>query len=546
MHVHPPNHGLRALFWLILSIFSFPSFATSTDQTPNFDQHVNSFISPIAEQLSAIVFFKISIFGYSVPIIVLWLSLAAVFFTFYLNFVNLRGLGTAFRLIRGDYTNPKAEGEISHFQAVATAISGTVGIGNIGGVAVAITIGGPGATFWLILAGFLSMSTKLVECTLGVKYRKVNPDGSISGGPMYYLEHYLKSRNYPTLGKCLGGFYALALVIGCLGIGNMFQSNQAYAQLLVVTGESQSFFADKGWLFGVIMAVLVALVILGGISSIAKVTAKLVPIMALLYVVSACVILTMSAEHLPDAIALIFSSAFTLESATGGAVGAIIVGFQRAVFSNEAGIGSSSIAHSAVQTDEPASEGLVSLFEPLIDTVFICTLSALVVISTAYPTGLIHGELVGIELTSAVFAHHIHWAPYPLAIAALLFAFSTTIAWSYYGLKGWTYLFGEKKSTKLLFKLMFCSFVALGSMIHLDAVLQFSDALVFLIAVPNVLGLYLFAPLVKREVEDYLNRIKLGKIVNYRHLNENHEAYPSYKRLWIRLTSRSQYRSEQT
>ncbi|MFY2508264.1 alanine/glycine:cation symporter family protein [Vibrio pectenicida] len=546
MHVHPPNHGLRALFWLILSIFSFPSFATSTDQTPNFDQHVNSFISPIAEQLSAIVFFKISIFGYSVPIIVLWLSLAAVFFTFYLNFVNLRGLGTAFRLIRGDYTNPKAEGEISHFQAVATAISGTVGIGNIGGVAVAITIGGPGATFWLILAGFLSMSTKLVECTLGVKYRKVNPDGSISGGPMYYLEHYLKSRNYPTLGKCLGGFYALALVIGCLGIGNMFQSNQAYAQLLVVTGESQSFFADKGWLFGVIMAVLVALVKLGGISSIAKVTAKLVPIMALLYVVSACVILTMSAEHLPDAIALIFSSAFTLESATGGAVGAIIVGFQRAVFSNEAGIGSSSIAHSAVQTDEPASEGLVSLFEPLIDTVFICTLSALVVISTAYPTGLIHGELVGIELTSAVFAHHIHWAPYPLAIAALLFAFSTTIAWSYYGLKGWTYLFGEKKSTKLLFKLMFCSFVALGSMIHLDAVLQFSDALVFLIAVPNVLGLYLFAPLVKREVEDYLNRIKLGEIVNYRHLNENHEAYPSYKRLWIRLTSRSQYRSEQT
>ena len=546
MHVHPPNHGLRALFWLILSLFSFPSFATSTEQTPNFDQHVNSFISPIAEQLSAIVFFKISIFGYSVPIIVLWLSLAAVFFTFYLNFVNLRGLGTAFRLIRGDYTNPKAEGEISHFQAVATAISGTVGIGNIGGVAVAITIGGPGATFWLILAGFLSMSTKLVECTLGVKYRKVNPDGSISGGPMYYLEHYLKSRNYPTLGKCLGGFYALALVIGCLGIGNMFQSNQAYAQLLVVTGESQSFFADKGWLFGVIMAVLVALVILGGISSIAKVTAKLVPIMALLYVVSACVILTMSAEHLPDAIALIFSSAFTLESATGGAVGAIIVGFQRAVFSNEAGIGSSSIAHSAVQTDEPASEGLVSLFEPLIDTVFICTLSALVVISTAYPTGLIHGELVGIELTSAVFAHHIHWAPYPLAIAALLFAFSTTIAWSYYGLKGWTYLFGEKKSTKLLFKLMFCSFVALGSMIHLDAVLQFSDALVFLIAVPNVLGLYLFAPLVKREVEDYLNRIKLGEIVNYRHLNENHEAYPSYKRLWIRLTSRSQYRSEQT
>ncbi|MYM60612.1 amino acid carrier protein [Vibrio sp. OCN044] len=544
MHLHPPNSPLRVLLWFILSTLSFPSFATEPNQAFNFDQKVNSFISPIAQQLSSIVFYKISLFGYSVPIIVLWLSMAAVFFTFYLNFVNLRGLGTAFRLIRGDYTNPKATGEISHFQAVATAISGTVGIGNIGGVAVAITIGGPGATFWLIMAGFLSMSTKLVECTLGVKYRKVNPDGSISGGPMYYLEHYLKSRNYPRLGKCLGGFYALALVIGCLGIGNMFQSNQAYAQLLVVTGESQSFFADKGWLFGVIMAVLVALVILGGISSIAKVTAKLVPIMAILYVVSACVILTMSAEHLPNAVSLIFSHAFSLESATGGAIGAIIVGFQRAVFSNEAGIGSSSIAHSAVQTDEPASEGLVSLFEPLIDTVFICTLSALVVISTAYPTGLIHGELVGIELTSAVFAHHITWAPYPLAIAALLFAFSTTIAWSYYGLKGWTYLFGEKRHSKLLFKLMFCSFVALGSMIHLDAVLQFSDALVFLIAVPNVLGLYLFAPLVKREVEDYLNRIKLGEIVNYRLIEKTNDTRIHGSNFWYRIVKRSNYKSE--
>lgn len=529
MHLHPLNQAFRVLAWFVPLSLSSPALATNSAKALNFDQQVNSIISPIAHQLSSIVFYKINLFGYSVPIIVLWLSVAAVFFTFYLNFVNLRGLATAFRLIRGDYTNPRATGEISHFQAVATAISGTVGIGNIGGVAVAITIGGPGATFWLIMAGFLSMSTKLVECTLGVKYRKVNPDGSISGGPMYYLEHYLKSRNYPTLGKCLGSFYALALVIGCLGIGNMFQSNQAYSQLLAITGESQSFFADKGWLFGLIMAVLVALVILGGISSIAKVTAKLVPIMAILYVISACIILIKSVEHLPSAVSLIFLHAFSLESATGGAIGAIIVGFQRAVFSNEAGIGSSSIAHSAVQTEEPASEGLVSLFEPLIDTVVICTLSALVVISTAYPAGLINGDLVGIELTSAVFAHHFTWAPYPLAIAALLFAFSTTIAWSYYGLKGWTYLFGEKRHSKFLFKLMFCWFVALGSMLHLDAVLMFSDALVFLIALPNVIGLYLFAPLIKHEVEDYLNRIKLGEIVNYRLLGNSIDVQPSHK-----------------
>ncbi|MDN3610774.1 alanine/glycine:cation symporter family protein [Vibrio ostreicida] len=545
MQVHPPNHHTRFLLWLFLIIFSFPSFANSSEPSLHFDQIVNTTIAPIAEQLSSFVFYKINLLGYPVPIIVMWLSLAAVFFTLYLSFINLRGLPTAFRLIRGDYTNPNATGEISHFQAVATAISGTVGIGNIGGVAVAISLGGPGATFWLVVAGFLSMSTKLVECTLGVKYRKVNPDGSISGGPMYYLEHYLKSRHYPKLGKCLGGFYALALVVGCLGIGNMFQSNQAYAQLLAVTGGTESFFSDKGWLFGLMMAGLVGMVILGGISAIAKVTAKLVPIMALLYVVSACVILTMSVDHLPAAFALIFSSAFSLESASGGAVGALIVGFQRAVFSNEAGIGSSSIAHSAVQTDEPASEGLVSLFEPLIDTVFICSLSALVVIATAYPTGLINGDLVGIELTSAVFAHHITWAPYPLAIAALLFAFSTTIAWSYYGLKGWTYLFGEKPSTKSLFKLMFCSFAALGSMIHLDAVLQFSDALVFLIAVPNVLGLYFYAPLVKREVTSYLRRIDNGEITNYRTQQDCQHVFPRHRKIWTRLTHCPECRAEQ-
>ncbi|PNQ63044.1 alanine:cation symporter family protein [Vibrio agarivorans] len=491
------------------------------------DDKVNIWISPLTEWLSSIIFYKISLFGFPAPLIVLWLSIAGIFFTFYLGFMNLRGLPIAFRLIRGDYSDPNATGEISHFQAVATAVSGTVGIGNIGGVAVAISLGGPGATFWLIVAGFLSMSTKLVECTLGVKYRRVNSDGSISGGPMFYLEHFLKQRNLPTLGKCLGGFYAFALVIGCLGIGNMFQSNQAYAQLLTVTGGNESFFSDKGWLFGIFMALLVSLVILGGIRSIAKVTAKLVPIMAFLYVVSACVILMMSAQHLPAACALIVSSAFTTESVTGGAIGALIVGFQRAVFSNEAGIGSSSIAHSAVQTNEPASEGLVSLFEPLIDTIIICSLSALVIISTAYPTGLINSDLIGIELTSAVFAYHLAWAPYPLAIAALLFAFSTTIAWSYYGLKGWTYLFGEQALTQNIFKLIFCSFIVLGSMIQLDAVLQFSDALVFLIALPNVLGLYFYAPIVKQEIQDYLAKIQKGEITNYR-LLKKHQAEPDY------------------
>ena len=477
-----------------------------------FDERVEALVRPLANGLSSIVFYKIDLFGQGFPLIVLWLALAAVFFTVYMGFINIRGFGLAIRHVRGHYHNPEANGEISHFQAVATAVSGTVGIGNIGGVAVAIVIGGPGAAFWLIIAGFLSMSTKLVECTLGVKYRRYNADGSVSGGPMYYLEHYLSSRGAPRWGKLLGSFYALSLVIGCLGIGNMFQSNQAYVQFVTISGGEQSFFAERGWLFGLLIAAAVGLVIIGGIKSIARVAAHIVPFMAILYCVSALIIIAMSAAQIPAAIQLIVGSAFSMQSATGGAVGAIIVGFQRALFSNEAGIGSASIAHSAVQTNEPASEGLVSLLEPFIDTVVICTLSSLVIVTTAYPNGLMDDGLEGIALTSAAFAHHISWAPYPLAIAALLFAFSTSIAWSYYGLKGWTYLFGEGRLTQMVFKGIFCAFIALGCMIQLSAVLDFSDAMVFLIAIPNILGLYLFAPEVKREVQGYMRRIKAGEV----------------------------------
>jgi AGCS family alanine or glycine:cation symporter len=481
-------------------------------QAQGIDQQVEALVRPLATALSSIVFYAVPLFGHAFPLIVLWLAVAALFFTFYMGFINIRGFGLAIRHVRGHYHNPDANGEISHFQAVATAISGTVGIGNIGGVAVAIVIGGPGAAFWLFVAGFLSMSTKLVECTLGVKYRRYNADGSVSGGPMYYLERYLADRGLPRAGKLLGGFYALSLVIGCLGIGNMFQSNQAYVQFLIITGGEASFFAGKGWLFGLLMASAIALVIIGGIKSIAHVASRIVPFMAVLYVASALVIIAMSAEHIPGALRLVFNNAFSLESVTGGMVGTIIVGFQRALFSNEAGIGSASIAHSAVKTNEPPSEGLVSLLEPFIDTVVICTLSSLVIITTAYPNDLMDGSLEGIALTSASFAHHFSWAPYPLAVAALLFAFSTSIAWSYYGLKGWTYLFGEGALTQTVFKAIFCGFIALGCMIQLSAVLEFSDAMIFLIAFPNILGLYLYAPEVKRDLKAYLARIKAGEV----------------------------------
>jgi AGCS family alanine or glycine:cation symporter len=468
------------------------------------DQQIDQLIKPIAQGLSDIVFYQISVFGQGFPLIVLWLVTAAVFFTAYLGFINIRGFSSAINIVSGKNGTPRGPGEISHFQALSTAISGTVGVGNIGGVAVAITLGGPGAAFWLFMAGFLGMSTKFVECTLGVKYRRENADGSVSGGPMYYLERYLLDRGFPQLGKLLGGFYAVSLVIGCFGIGNMFQSNQAYVQVLSITGGEDSFFADKGWLFGLLLASSVGAVIIGGIRSIANVASKIVPFMAVLYVFSAILIIAMSAEHLLGAIGLIVSSAFEASSVTGGAVGAMIIGFQRAVFSNEAGIGSASIAHSAVKTDEPVTEGLVSLLEPFIDSMVICTLTSLVIVTTAYPNGLLDGGLEGIALTSAAFAHHISWSPYVMSIAALLFAFSTSIAWAYYGLKGWTYLFGEGVITQLIFKGIFCGFICLGCMIQLSAVLDFSDAMVFLIAVPNIIGLYLYGPEVKRDLKAYL------------------------------------------
>ena len=472
------------------------------------DQWVEAHVGPVAEALSSAVFYAIPVAGTQVPLIVIWLAVAAVFFTVYLRFINLRALGLAIRHVKGDFADPTARGEISHFKAVATAISGTVGVGNIGGVAVAISLGGPGAAFWLFLAGLLSMSTKLVECTLGVKYRRYNADGSVSGGPMFYLESYFRERGWPSLGKGMGAFYALALVIGCLGIGNMFQSNQAYAQVLVITGGESSALVDMGWLFGLGLAAIVAAVIIGGIQSIARVAAILVPVMAVLYVVSCVIVITLSAEHLPGALQLIVSKAFTGQAASGGALGAVIIGFQRALFSNEAGIGSASIAHAAVKTEAPASEGITALLEPFIDTVVICSLSSLVILTTAMPHNLMGAGLAGIELTSAAFAWHFAWAPYVIAVAALLFAFSTTLAWSYYGLKGWTYLVGEGRFRALIFQLVFCGFIALGCMLELSAVLDFSDAMVFLIAVPNILALYLFAPMVKREVEHYVATIR--------------------------------------
>jgi AGCS family alanine or glycine:cation symporter len=476
------------------------------------DDAIDAAVRPLADALAGVVFFTVPIGGVELPLVVLWLVAGAVYFTLSFGFINLRGFRHAIDLLRGRPPLGVGPGEVTHFQALSTAVSGTVGIGNIGGVAVAISLGGPGAAFWLVVAGLLGMSTKFVECSLGVLYRREHPDGSVSGGPMYYLQHGLAERGLPRIGRGLGVFYAVGIVVGCLGIGNMFQSNQAFVQIVGVSGGADSWFADKGWLVGAAIALVVASVILGGIQSIARVTARLVPFMAAIYLAGALAMLVMNAEALPWAFGAMLDGAFTTRGLSGGALGAVIVGFQRAVFSNEAGLGSATIAHAAVRTPEPISEGFVSLLEPFVDTVVICNATALVVITTLFYEPTLASELSGIEMTSAAFERNVAWSPYPLALAAALFALSTMISWSYYGLKGWTYLFGGGRRSELLFQVIFCAFVALGCMVKLEAVLDFSDALVFLICVPNILGLYVLAPVVKRELAGYRVRIaELGE-----------------------------------
>lgn len=484
--------------------------------TSSIAHFVDDMIQPVATGLSNIVFYKVSILGAAVPLIVIWLICAAIFFTFYFRFINIRGFLHSLALVRGDYSNPNNHGEVSHFQALSTAISGTVGLGNLGGVAVAISIGGPGATIWMMLSGFFGMTTKFVECSLGVKYRAEFPDKTVSGGPMYYLDRGLRDFGWPKLGKALGIFYALAIVLGCLGIGNMFQSNQAYEQLISTTGGDASFFINKSWLVGGALAVLVALVIIGGIKRIALVAEIVVPFMAALYILGALYIIGTHADKIPDAFVQIYNGAFTAKGVAGGVLGAMIAGMQRATFSNEAGIGSASIAHSAVKTNEPLTEGFVSLLEPFIDTIIICTITALVINVTIYSPEIAKEGLTGIQMTSNAFESTISFGAEFLCLAVFLFAFSTMIAWAYYGLQGWTYLFGHEKKSDIIFKTGFCLFVALGCMLKLPAVLAISDALIFIIALPNIIGLILLAPSLKRDLKAYQARIKSGEIPNYR------------------------------
>lgn len=506
--------ALAALAVLILSVM--PAQAQSIDETVNqiFADSTGWFVGFIFAPLP----------GTSFSWIVLWLVVAASVFTIYFGFIQFRVIGHSLALVSGKYSDPNDAGEVSHFQALATALSGTVGLGNIAGVAVAVSIGGAGATFWMILAGLLGMASKFTECTLGVKYRNEYADGRVSGGPMYYLTKGFAERGLPG-GKILAVLFSIFCVLGALGGGNMFQANQAHQQLSGVLGEY------PGWITGIVFAVIVFAVIVGGIKSIARVTEKVVPFMGVLYVGTALVIILLNFDMIGAAFAEIFNGAFTGNGIVGGFVGALIQGFRRAAFSNEAGVGSAAIAHSAVRTKEPVTEGFVALLEPFIDTVVICTMTALVIIISGQlltdpETGLYiineAGQVTtatgatGVGLTSAAFGSAVSWFPYVLVVAVVLFAFSTMLSWSYYGLKAWTYMFGEGQTQELIFKTIFCIFIVIGAAASLDPVIDFSDAAIFAMAVVNIFGLYFLMPIVKRELESYLRRLKSGEIKRYK------------------------------
>jgi alanine or glycine:cation symporter, AGCS family len=529
---------MRIALALLFLLFPFLQYA----QDKSFDQLIDQKFGDYTGWFVNAIFYTIPITeGVAIPWVLIPLIGGAVYFTLYFKLINITGFKTAINIVRGKYDKEETQGakeissdqklhavdgdlvdtirvehdedhdgEVSHFQALTAALSATVGLGNIAGVAVAISLGGPGATFWMIVAGLIGMASKFTECTLGVRYREIDSKGRVYGGPMYYLKNGLKEKGMAGAGKVLAVLFAIMCIGGSFGGGNMFQSNQAFAMVESYTGGVNSPLHGYGWFFGLIMAILVGVVIIGGIKKIAKVTDKIVPFMVGVYVLAALIILGLNASQIPTAFGQIFSGAFTGAGITGGLVGVLIQGFRRAAFSNEAGIGSASIAHSAVKTKYPASEGLVALLEPFIDTVVVCTMTALVlIVSNTDGSLIVYGQEVqqGVEVTSRAFEASISWFPIVLTIAVVLFAFSTMISWSYYGYQAWTYLFGRSKSVEYTYKALFCLFVIVGAASQLGSVINFSDAMIFAMLVPNMIGLFLLAPKAKEELKKFMKVI---------------------------------------
>ncbi|MDF1656301.1 MAG: alanine/glycine:cation symporter family protein [Verrucomicrobiales bacterium] len=562
---------------VLLATCLFPAAALAEEATASAADKINSALEPIANTALNIIFWGFEVTdGVTLPLVLVVLGGTAIFLTLYFKFINLRGFGIALRTVKGKYTDPNARGQITHFQALSAALSATVGLGNIGGVAVAVGVGGPGATFWMIVMGLCGMTTKFAECTLGVKYRRIAKDGTVKGGAMYYLRDGFKEIGMGPVGAVLAALFALFVIGGAFGAGNMFQSNQAFSQFSSTFLDADVAGSSSAKLtFGIVLAVVVGLVIIGGIVRIAQVTAFLVPFMCGVYVLTALIIILTNLGEVLPACGTIISSAFSNEAVTGGLIGVLIQGIRRAAFSNEAGLGSAPIAHSAVKTDKPASEGFVALLEPFVDTVVVCTMTALVIVITGVwqvsaevnPGGaqlvaapgssevvqeLEQGQFVhtrlskddhleviglvssedrsvekiegwiaadtvtdrkGVPMTSLAFGSVISWFPALLTIAVVLFAFSTMISWSYYGEQGIMYLFSflgdeRTKIPVLVYKVVFCLLVVVGSSASLTNVLNLSDAMIFAMVIPNLIGLYFLLPVIKKETASYLEHVK--------------------------------------
>ena len=514
----------KILFLLFLPILSLAE---------GIDDKIDMAFAPISSFFSSVVFFTV----YGIPFVLILLVFSALFFTIYFGFPNIKYFRIAINTVRGKYDHidnhesssnvtdikgtikdESQEGEVSHFQALATAVSGTVGNGNIAGVALAIALGGPGATFWMIVCGFLGMSTKFVECTLGVQYRDIGEDGTVYGGPMYYISKGLNEKGFGILAKISSVLFAIFCIGGSFGGGNAAQSNQATIVLKDLLGLEST---ASGAIIGCVIAAIVGVIIIGGIKRIATVTEKVVPFMAVMYLVACLYIILTNFSFLDDAILLIFSEAFNPTAmGVGSVIGVLLVGFKRAAFSNEAGAGSASIAHSAVKTKYSASEGLVALLEPFIDTVVICTMTALVIIifnfggyfeyggdglGTVYIDGVAYE---GAGITSQAFAQYIPFSNIFLTIAVVLFAVSTMISWSYYGLQSWKFIFGRGFLADLTYKILFLIFIVIGAASSMKSIWDFSDAMIFAMIFPNMIGLFFLFPTVKRELRNYLSAIK--------------------------------------
>ncbi len=482
---------------------------TSKEFIMSIDQTINQAFEPIAKFIESIIFYAHPIAGYDIKLILVWLVAVSLFLTVYLGFINFRYFKHGIDLVRGKYDKTTDDGEINRFQALATSLSGTVGLGNIAGVAAAVSAGGPGAVFWMAMMGLFGMSAKFAEAALGVKYRvHPNPDDKshVVGGPMYYLRSAFERHNQALMGKFLAGFFAVCCIGGAIGAGNMFQANQAFQQVVNVTGGEEGFMADKGWLFGIILAVMVGVVIIGGLQKIAKVASKIVPFMGGLYLIAGLVVILINFQNIPAGMAEIFKSALTPEAGFGAVIGALLIGVQRAAFSNEAGVGSAAIVHSTAKTHEPISQGFVGMLGPFIDTIVICMVTALVIVMTGAHEG--SQGMEGVSLTSRAFETTIPNFSYVLAIIVFLFAYSTMIAWFYYGAKCLTYLTGEKPMIEMAYKIIFCLFIIVGAAASLGNIIIFSDSMIFAMAIPNVIGLYLLAPELKSDIKTYLQKIK--------------------------------------